>query len=159
MPLKLVTSERHFHSDGDSVTLRVLEPSKPMRAWPGNEFRIRQWTIRRRDEEFTYRPCTQEEVAAFEKELGEIKELGFIFHRTLREVAYDATAETPTQKTWVELLGTDTGDTRVNGTEIVRVTTDQYNGIDRCVRLWSFSTNQQATENYNQWLQEVRAAT
>lgn len=53
------------------------------------------------------------------------------------------------QKTWVELFGVMTNNDMVSGKDIVRAT-----GRESRVRLWTFDSEQQACQAFNQWITE-----
>jgi hypothetical protein len=90
--LELIQEERHYSygsSQEASVSLRIIQPSKPHGAWSGNNMAIRSWQICPSGQS-NYRRCNEKEIRELEQTLGEIEQVELTIHPGLGLVAYDS---------------------------------------------------------------------
>jgi hypothetical protein len=67
---------------GAQAILRILKPSQPHGAWPGNRKEIREWSICPQGQVSFERP-SDSVMVALERELHEIRSIAFINHPTI----------------------------------------------------------------------------
>ncbi len=91
--LRLAQEDRRyefgFPNKPGSALLRVIPPTKPYGAYPGNSLTIRHWQISQPNT-CMYRACTHGEITRLERLVGELSAVGFMEHPTIGLVTYEA---------------------------------------------------------------------